>query len=111
MLTRNLRDLRIPYFILEHKKLMKDRVVFLTNRLNFDNSTAKTLIDLCDTLLKEANIILMLSIKAHIKKVANYEVQSLAKHIKQMCKTEKILLMNLYFKLVKAVDDYDEKPY
>lgn len=105
------KDLRIPYFILEHKKLLKDRVVFLTYRLKFDNLTAKALIDLCDTLLKEANIVLMLSIKAQIKKAANCEIRGLTKHVKQLRETERILLMKLYFKLVKAVNYYDEKPY
>ena len=53
----------------------------------------------------------MLSIKTKIKKAANCEIRGLTKHVKQLRETERILLMKLYFKLVKAVNYYDEKPY
>ena len=105
------QDLRIPYFILEHKKLIKSRTEFLNLRQIIDDGAAEVLMKLCDQLINDASIVLLLSIKIRMKRSENGELEDLAFRLKQLRKIEINLLKQLYSELIKAVNHHDKRTH
>lgn len=96
------RDLRIPYFIYESKALLKERILFLSRRLNMNEKSIISFEKLSEIILNESQRLLLLSIKKHIKNGdLNLEQAHIVKCLTKIKKMDRILFDGLIQQLNK----------
>lgn len=94
-----LGDKRIAYFLMEHKKIMKDRVTFLIERNIISDEFASTLMEKSKKLYDIATTILLLVMKYNITKS-----ESIKDRLKKHLVTAKSLDMDLCDNILKSIN-------